>query len=112
MYGIFIIFLFYAIGILISKLFGEIIPGSVIGMVLLFVALMTRIVNTEKVKPVACFITRHMALFFVPVGAGLMVTAHYFKGATLAIVTASAVSTVLVMITVGLIQQFMEKKND
>ncbi|ASB49986.1 CidA/LrgA family protein [Alkalitalea saponilacus] len=112
MYGIFIIFLFYAIGILISKLFGEIIPGSVIGMVLLFVALLSGVVKADKVKPVAGFITRHMALFFVPVGVGLMVTTHYFKGATLAIITASAISTILVMISVGLIQQFMEKKND
>ena len=91
MYGIFIIFLFYALGILISKLFGETIPGSVIGMIMLFLALLSGVVNAEKIKPVARFITRHMALFFVPVGAGLMVTTHYFKGSTLAIVTSISV---------------------
>ncbi len=112
MYGIFIIFLFYAFGILLSGLIGEIIPGSVIGMVLLFLALLSGIVKAEKVKTVAEFITRHMALFFIPVGAGLIATSHYFKGETIAIITSSAISTILVLIVVGWIQQFMEKKDD
>jgi holin-like protein len=110
MYGLFIIFLFYALGILVSKLFGEIIPGSVIGMVLLFLALLSGAVNPDKVKPVAGFITKHLALFFIPVGVGLMATTHYFSNALLPIIVASAVSTVLVMITVGWIQQIMEKR--
>jgi holin-like protein len=110
MYGIFIIFFFYALGMLLSVLIGQVIPGSVIGMVLLFVALLAGWVNPDKVKSVAGFITGHMALFFVPVGVGLMVTTHYFAGATLAIITASAISTILVMVTVGWIQQLLEKR--
>ncbi|MDG5799898.1 CidA/LrgA family protein [Marinilabiliaceae bacterium ANBcel2] len=109
MYGIFIIFLFYAAGNLISMLINEVIPGNVIGMLLLFVCLCCKVVNPEKVKPVSDFILRHMALYFVPVGVGLMVTTHYFSGAGVAIVVSMLVSTVLVLVVVGHLFQFIQK---
>ncbi len=110
MYGIFIIFLFYTLGTLISIAMGELIPGSVIGMVLLFISLLAGWVNPEKIRQVAIFLTGNMALFFVPVGVGLMATTHYFSGALPAIVTTIVISTLLVMVSVGWIQQLLERK--
>src|SRR5690554_8167266 len=86
MYAIFVIFLFYAAGLLLSKATGGLIPGSVLGMLLLFGALLAGWVKPEKMRTAASFITTHMALYFVPVGVGLMVTTRYFAGATVAIV--------------------------
>ena len=109
MYAIFVIFLFYAAGLLLSKVIGGLIPGNVLGMLLLFGALLAGWVKPEKMRTVASFITTHMALYFVPVGVGLMVTTRYFAGATVAIVVGSAVSTVLVLVVTAWVQQILEK---
>lgn len=62
--GIFIILLFYAAGEFIGTLTGGLIPGSVIGMILLFAALCGKVVKPETVRPVARFLTDNMGLFF------------------------------------------------
>lgn len=64
--GIFIILLFYAAGEFIGTLTGGLIPGSVIGMILLFAALCGKVVKPETVRPVARFLTDNMGLFFLP----------------------------------------------
>lgn len=109
MYGLFVIFLFYYLGLLLSSITGEVIPGSVIGMVLFFLALITGIVNPEKARPVGVFITRNMALYFVPVGVGMMESFHLIKGVWPAIVVASVVSLVLVMVSTGGAYQMMKR---
>lgn len=111
LYGLFIIFLFYAIGNLISTLIDGIIPGNVIGMVLLFVALMLKWVDAQKLRSVAVGIISHMSLFFVPVGVGLMISMQYIGQYWAAILVASLVSTVLVLASTASIQQLMEKWN-
>ncbi len=109
MYGLFIILLFYFLGNLISELIGGFIPGSVIGMVFLFFSLLLKLVNPEKVKPVANFITGHMALYFIPVGVGMMVSIHYLSHIWPVIVLASIVSMVLVMVSTGWAFQIIKK---
>lgn len=109
MYGIFVILLLYAIGTFISWLIGGVIPGSVIGMVLLFVALTLKWVTPYKVAPTANFLVRNMALFFVPVGAGIMVSFKYLNGNYIAVIVSVVLSTILVLLTTGFIQQKMEK---
>lgn len=109
MYGLFFIFLFYFLGIFISELTGGFIPGSVIGMVLLFLALFAGVVKPAKVKPVAIFITKNMAFYFVPVGVGMMVSFHFISAIWPVIVLASVISMVLVLISTGHTYQFIER---
>jgi holin-like protein len=108
-YGLFIIFLFLALGNIFSSLTGHLIPGSVTGMLLLFGALLAGWVNPQKMRHTAHTITGNMALFFIPVGVGLMDAIDVIKSNWGTIITASMASTVLVIITVGWIQQKMEK---
>ena len=86
------------------------IPGSVIGMVLFFVALCLKIVRAEDVRGVCKFLLGNMALFFVPVGVGVMASAEIIGGQLGAIVVSGLVSTVLVMAVVGWTAQWMEKR--
>ena len=74
--GIFIILLFYAAGEFIGTLTGGLIPGSVIGMILLFAALCGKVVKPETVRPVARFLTDNMGLFFLPAGVGIVNSAQ------------------------------------
>lgn len=62
--GIFIVLLFYALGEFVAWLIHGFVPGSVIGMVLLFTALCLKWVKPGQIKPVARFLCDNMAPFF------------------------------------------------
>ena len=59
-----------------SLLIGKLIPGSVCGMILLFIALTLKWIRPHDVDKAASALTRNMALFFVPASIGLM---HEYK---------------------------------
>jgi holin-like protein len=108
--GSFFILLFYFLGQLLSLLFHGFIPGSVLGMILLFLSLFFKILNPDLVKSAATVITKNMALFYVPVCVGLMVYAELLSKSLFTILIAIGVSTVLTIITVALIQDNFEKR--
>lgn len=108
--GSFYILFFYFLGEMLSKLIGGFVPGSVLGMVLLFLALYFKVIKPESVKDVATSITKNMAVFFVPAGVGLMVYAELVSKSLAAILVAIAGSTILTIITVALVQENFEKR--
>lgn len=110
--GFFIILLFYIIGQGISYLIGGFIPGSIIGMILLFTSLQLKVLNKERVESISLGLTSNMAIFFIPAGVGLLTATHLLKEYWISILTASAVSTVLVIIVVAWTQEKLENKKD
>jgi len=108
--GIFIILLFYFIGECLSYLIEGFVPGSIIGMILLFVSLYLKIVNPDNVDGVANAFTKNMAIFFIPSGAGLISSFGVLSKFWTSIIVVCSVSTILVIAVVGLVQQKMEKK--
>lgn len=107
--GIFIVFFFFALGEFIGWSINGFIQGSVIGMVLLFVALCLKIVKPEHVKPVAKFLCDNMGLFFLPAGVGIVNALEVLSQYWQAVLVACAVSTVVVIIVVASVQQWFEK---
>ena len=110
MYGIFLILLFYLLGCFVAALIGNFVPGSVIGMILLFCALSLKWVRPGHVKKVSMFLLDNMMWFFIPVGVGLITSYTLLSRYMLAIIVASLVSTVLVIAVVGLVEQKLESK--
>ncbi len=108
--GIFYILFFYFSGELLSILINNFIPGSVIGMLLLFMCLFFKIIKPEKVKDTARVITKNMAVFFVPAAIGLMAYTEIISKSIWAISLAIIVSTVLTIVVVALIQKKFEKR--
>lgn len=110
--GIFIILLFYFIGQVISYLISGFIPGSIIGMMLLFVCLCLKVkgITVENVRDVANTFTKNMAIFFIPAGAGLLGSFGLISKFWMSILIICSVSTILVIIVVALVQQQMEKR--
>ena len=108
--GSFYILLFYFLGEMLSLLIKGFLPGSVIGMVLLFLSLFFKILNPENVRSAATIITKNMAVFFVPAAVGLMAYGELVSKNLVAIVLAISVSTILTIITVALIQEQLEKR--
>ena len=72
--GLFYILFCWALGNGVSLLIGGYLPGSIVGMILLFASLCLHIVDAEMIRPAARFLLGAMALFFIPYGVGLMVS--------------------------------------
>lgn len=108
--GIFYIFLFLFLGEAASFLMDRAIPGSVIGMVFLFIALKFKFIKADDVRGVAYWLTKNMALFFVPASIGIMSAWHLISAHWFALTVIAVVTTVMVVAVVGLIQEHAGKK--
>ena len=108
--GSFYILFFFFLGEMLSMLLHNFVPGSVLGMILLFLALYFKLLNPENVRTTATTITKNMALFFIPAGVGLMVYVEVLSQSFTAIVVAIAGSTILTIATVAIIQQRFENR--
>ena len=85
------------------------LPGNVVGMVALAVALRRGWIQRDRVAPVADALIRHLALFFVPAGVGLMVYGTLIQQAWLAILAGNVVGWFAVLAVVGGLQQRLER---
>lgn len=99
--------IFYISGIGISRLIGGVVPGSVLGMLLLFAALSSGVLKERQVADVSHFLLKYMVLFFLPAAVGTMVVWSLISDNIVAIAVASVVSTVLIISLVGIVQQKM-----
>lgn len=108
--GLFIIFGLLGLGNLISIGINGLVPGSVVGMLLMFVGLQTKIIRHEWVAATATALTGNMAMFFVPAGVGIMVAFDILAKSWHEILFISLVSTICVIAAVGLTQQWMERR--
>lgn len=110
MQGIVWILFFYLLGCVVAALTGNFIPGSVVGMLLLFAALSLGWIRPWRMKRAAGFLLDNMMLFFIPVGVGLIASYSLVSKYLTAILVASIVSTVLVIVVVGVVEQKLEAK--
>lgn len=99
---------FYLLGIGVSALIGGIIPGSVLGMVLLFVALVFGWLSPERVNRLSELLLENLVLFFLPAAVGLVTATAWISAHWVAILAATGVSTLLIVAVVAGMQQQME----
>lgn len=111
---LFWIILFSLLGEVVSVLIAPFvaIPASVIGMVLLFLALHYKVLKMSQVEEVGTWLTDNMAILFVPAGVGLMTNFDVLASSWLQLLIIMFVTTILMMIFVGkLVQSLMHKNN-
>ncbi len=60
-------------GEVISNVFQLPMPGSVIGMLLLFCALQFKFIKVHQVEKVGAFLLENLSILFLPAGVGIMV---------------------------------------
>lgn len=107
--GFFIILAHLVAGNLFSTLSGGFIPGSVIGMVLMFISLLSGIVKDYQIRNVAAFLTDNMTMFFLPAFMGIMDLWGIIKMNILAWVVVVIVSTIMVLLSTAFVQDGMER---
>jgi holin-like protein len=104
-----ILFAFLAMGEAVVALTAVPVPSSIIGMILLTVALRTGLVSLHRVELAANFLLKNMGFFFVPAGVGLMNYLGLLSQQWVPIVTATVVSTFVIFAVTGHIHQRMRK---
>lgn len=96
-----LIYLALFLGNQISRILPIEIPGSIIGMMILFSLLSLRIVSDDWVKPGCLLMIRYMALLFVPIAVGVMKYYDQLSQQMGPIVVSCIVSTLITMFIVG-----------
>ncbi len=108
------IFLFSFLGEVISTLIASFIaiPGSVIGMVFLFLALHFKWIRIKQVDEVGTWLTDNMGIFFVPAGVGLMSNFGVLANTWWQLLIIMAVTTTLMIGFVGKVVQTIKWRTE
>ncbi len=110
--GILIILLFLTFGKLISAYLPIPFPASIIGLILLFIALSTSLVKVEWISMSGNFILKYMALLFIPIGVGLLNYFDLIISHWLVIVLSLLFTTLFIMFLVGHFYQHIDKDEE
>ena len=96
-----------AVGKGISALLPFAFPGSILGMLLLFLLLNFQLIKLHWVLPAGGLLLRHMALLFVPVAVGLLAYLDVVMHSWLAILLNVFLGIALILLVVGRLYQRM-----
>lgn len=105
-----LLYLIYWVGTLIQGLLHTSIPGSIIGMILLFILLHTKIIKEKWLGDGAQFLLMYLALLFVPATVGIMDYLSFFNGKGIYTVAIVLLSTFLVILISGVVGEKMATK--
>ncbi len=111
-----IILIFSFIGEVLHSLIPIQVPASIYGLVLLFIALLTGIIQLPQVKEAAKYLIEIMPLMFIPAGVGLLESWGDLKSILIPVLLLLVASTILVMgvsgkVTQGIIQRSKRKES-
>lgn len=109
---IFWIFLFSFIGEGLAFMTPLPVPGSVIGMLLLFGALQIEWIKIEEVEGAGNWLVNNMALFFVPAGIALMTNFNLLQSIWWQVILIVLLSTAFMIVTVGWIVQWAKRRSE
>jgi holin-like protein len=95
------------IGEVLVLALGLPVPGPVLGLLILLVALRLRPAWLAQLRSTALGLLQHLSLLFVPAGVGVMVHAQRLSDEGLAIVMALLISTLLAIAATALTVQWL-----
>lgn len=113
-----IIYIIYIVGNFISRSIAHIIviPGNIIGMVILLVLLTANILKLSMIEETGNFLLKYMGFFFVPLTVGLTQSYKLIQNSILQILIILIVSCILVMFVSAKVTDMLislkEKKYD
>ena len=113
-----IIFTVCWLSILVEKILPFAFPASVIGMILLFICLLTGVLKIEHIQEKADFLLENMAFFFVPAGVSIINYFDVLESTWIQLVVICVISTVVtfavtawsVKLTIRLLSRIRERR--
>lgn len=100
---------FYLLGEALQGFFNIPLPGSIIGFLLLFVALLLKIYPLEWIDSGAHFLLAFLSLFFIPATVGIVEYGELFSGKGILLIPIVMASTFLTLATSGWVSQYTAK---
>lgn len=107
-----IIYVIYYVGILIQGFLNLPIPGSLIGMLLLFLLLQFKIINEKWLEQGSQVLLTYLSLLFVPATVGVINYFSLFKGKGLLTIGIALLSTFLVITISSAVGQLIARKKE
>lgn len=104
-----IILIMYFLGIVLQQVFKLPIPGTVLGLILLFLALQVGLIKTEMIEDVCDTLISHMSFLFVPAGVGLITSFGSLKGKVIQFAVILIISTAVVWIVTAYVVNFLRR---
>ena len=99
----------YLLGELLSKSLNLPIPGNILGMVILFILLCTKVVKVDNISTVTNFLLDHLSFFFIPAGVGLMASIGIIKSTWWQLLVVCMSTTVIIIGVTGMIVQAISR---
>ncbi|WP_319200208.1 CidA/LrgA family protein [uncultured Ilyobacter sp.] len=98
------------LGELISTLLNLQIPGTILGMLLMFFLLSTGIIKVKQIEKAANILLINMAIFFLPPGIKLIDSLDNLKGSWLKLIIIAVTTTLLTMVVTGKVVDFFIRR--
>ncbi|HEX6735930.1 MAG TPA: CidA/LrgA family protein, partial [Azonexus sp.] len=105
-----LLLVFQLTGEVLARYFALPVPGPVIGMLLLFVALVLRGGPGDDLRTTSQNLLQHLSLLFVPAGTGIMVHLHRVAEEWLALLLSLLISTVVTLIVTAMAMQVCQRR--
>jgi len=100
-----LLFAIYQVGNYIQQLLHIPIPGSIIGMLLLFILLQLKVVKVKWIANGANFLLSYLTLLFIPATVGIIQYVGFFSGMGILSIVVVIISTIIVMLSSGYLAQ-------
>lgn len=110
LYGFLILIACQLLGDIIAKGFGLLIPGPVIGMLILFAGLLVKKGVPACLNDASNGILKYIALIFVPAGAGVSMYLALIAQEWIVILIAGVGSTIITLVVCGWLFQIFDRK--
>ncbi|MFD1864334.1 CidA/LrgA family protein [Planococcus chinensis] len=102
---------FYLTGEWLRGSFNLPLPGSIIGFLLLFAALLLKIYPLRWIESGAQFLLAFLSLYFIPATVGVMQYGDVFTGKGLWLIVIVMASTLLTMAVSALLSQWASRRS-
>ncbi|MDF2608065.1 MAG: Antiholin-like protein LrgA [Bacillales bacterium] len=109
---IFFFWLINEIGNKIVEFLNLPIPGNVLGMIILFLLLVTHVIPIRYVDLGSNLLIKHLAFFFIPIAVGLMALGSLIFDNMLSFILAIIGSLIVGFITTGYTAQKLSKQGE
>lgn len=106
-----VLYLFYLAGEYLQQQLQLPIPGSIVGLLLLFILLLLKIVPVKLIENGSSFILAYLPMFFIPATAGIMNHLDIFSGRGLLLIGILVVSSVLTMVVTAYSSEWITKQS-
>jgi holin-like protein len=102
--------LFSIVGEAASTLLNLPVPGSIIGMLLLFIALKTKLLKLGQIDLVGKFLLANMTILFLPAGVGIMAHWDAISKYWWQIIVITLVALVVNVAVIGAVSTYIKRK--